>query len=84
MKENADRIQWADPEQNATSERETSKPDNLGPCFSCGIQKRHAEGRSHMHGYMCKQTQTDMRQRQNNTTETNTKRIRCSEENAHR
>ena len=39
-------------------------------------------GRTITHAWI--HVQTDMRQRTNNTTETNTKRIRCSEENAHR
>ena len=30
MQENADRIQWADPEHGATSERKESNPDNRG------------------------------------------------------
>ena len=33
MKENADRIQWADPGPDATSEKEMSKPDDCALKF---------------------------------------------------
>ena len=47
MKENADRIQWADPEHSATSEKRKPNPDNCG-CPWDELTCKWAAGNGHL------------------------------------